>query len=93
MKVIIYTKTTCPFCDKAKDWLDAHLIEWKAQVFDDFAERQVMYDSLGLTGVERSVPQILVVDTVDGKEEVVEHIKGFTGLIDSGLENRAATIF
>lgn len=93
MKVILYTKTDCPFCDKAKDWLDEHLIDWKALVFDNFVERQVMYDSLGLKGVERSVPQILVVDMVDGKEEVVEHIKGFTGLIDSGLENRASITF
>lgn len=90
MKVVIYTKSDCPFCEKAKDWLDERLIDWKAMKFDNFGERQAMYDSLGLKGVERSVPQILLVAD-DGT--VVEHIKGFTGLIDSGLENRTATIF
>lgn len=90
LSVLIYTKSDCPFCEKAKDWLDENLIDWKAIVFDDFGERQAMYASLGLEGPEKTVPQILV-QNLDG--ETVEHIKGFKALTQSGLEYRASLSF
>lgn len=92
-RVVIYTKTGCPSCEHAKAWLDDNLIDWNAVVWDDFGGRQAMYASLGLIGDARRVPQILVVVSVDGKDEVIEHIRGYESLIASGLENRIGNAF
>ena len=61
MNVIVKSKSDCPWCVKAKNWLAANGIAYVEEIYDDFNERQAMYDSLGLTdGLERTVPKIVV---------------------------------
>ena len=79
MKIEMYSKTSCPWCSEAKDWLDARNIPYKLIVLDDIAARNAMYDSFGLEGTQRTVPQIVV----DG-----ERIGGYDKLIHSDVEDR-----
>lgn len=69
MDVVIYTKTTCPYCVRAKKWFEIHNIAFKeinlenaellAQFKDKFPDA-------------KTVPQILIND---------ERIGGYTDLI------------
>jgi glutaredoxin len=61
MKIEVHSKTTCPWCHMAKDYLRSHDIPYMEYVHDDDVERQALYDSLGLMGNERTVPQIILV--------------------------------
>lgn len=60
MQVTIYTKTepVCPFCQMTKQYLSDHGIAYQEVVFNDYTERQQMYDALGLSGHDRTVPQV-----------------------------------
>jgi glutaredoxin 3 len=78
MKIEVHSKTDCPYCVKAKLWLNERSIPFDLFVYDDEVERQEMYDKFGLeTG--RTVPQIVV----DGVR-----IGGYTDLIQSDVEDR-----
>jgi glutaredoxin len=72
----------CPFCAAAKAWLATRGIPFTEIVHDDFTERNAFYDSLGLTGRERSVPQIILVD----EEGERFRIGGYSELQSSGIE-------
>lgn len=74
MKIIVYTKTICPYCTSAKMWLKNKGYSYEEINLDDDAERQKFYESVG-EGV-RSVPQIFV----DG-----ERIGGYQELVKSQL--------
>lgn len=90
MIVTILSKTDCPSCKRAKEWLASAGIEYAEEVYDDFAERQAMYDRLGLVGTERTVPQITVSHVLNDEPVIVEHIRGYEALTESTLDYRAA---
>ncbi len=76
MEIVVHTKTICPWCDMAKNWLDEKGYNFKIVVHDETSERQIFYENCG-DGV-RSVPQIFL----DG-----ERIGGYTDLLNSDLNN------
>ena len=80
MKIEVHSKTECPYCVKAKSWLNEKGIEFELFVYDDNTERQAMYDRFGLEGDQRTVPQIVV----DGVR-----IGGYTDLVNSDVADRA----
>jgi glutaredoxin 3 len=80
MKIEVHSKTDCPYCVKAKAWLNERGIPFELFVYDDELERQQMYDRLGLVGSQRTVPQIVV----DGMR-----IGGYTDLTKSDVADRA----
>lgn len=77
MYVIVHSKTGCPYCDLAKQWLTKHGFDYEEVQHNDPAERKRFYESCG-EGV-RTVPQIFV----DGKR-----IGGYSELIKSGIEHK-----
>jgi len=79
MKIEVHSKTDCPYCVKAKTWLNERGILFDLFVYDDESERQIMYDRLGLEGNNRTVPQIVV----DGAR-----LGGYTNLIESDIADR-----
>lgn len=80
MHAILYTKSICPYCHMAKDYLLKHNIRYEETLYDDYHERQQMYDRLGLEGVRRSVPQIFL---VEGSEQ--RRIGGYSDLLQSDI--------
>jgi ribonucleoside-diphosphate reductase beta chain len=60
MEVLIYTKSNCPFCEKAKAWFTQHGHTYTQIVLDDEEQRLAFYQRLPNA---RSVPQIFI----DGK--------------------------
>jgi glutaredoxin-related protein len=74
MKVTIYTKTICPYCTAAKNWLKSKGYTYEEINLDNDSDRQKFYESVG-NGV-RTVPQIYV----DG-----ERIGGYQELTTSRL--------
>ncbi len=78
MEVVVYSKTICPYCTSAKQFLKNNDIEYVEKNLDDDEERTAFYASY--PGV-RSVPQIFL----DG-----ERIGGFQELIKSDILSRKA---
>jgi len=60
MNVTVYSKTICPYCTQAKQYLEKKGIVYQEINLDDDNERQAFYDKY--PGV-RSVPQIFFGDT------------------------------
>ncbi len=83
MIIEIYSKTTCPFCHMAKDYLRKSSVPYREMIFDDDEQRSQMYDDLGLEGNERTVPQIFVIDN-----ERRTRIGGYTNLTQSDVVAR-----
>lgn len=79
MKIEVHSKTDCPYCVKAKAWLNDRNIPFELFVYDDAAERGLMYDRFGLQVGQRTVPQIVV----DG-----ERIGGYSDLVNSDVVDR-----
>ena len=85
MEVVLYSKSNCPFCVRAKDWFDSHGFTYTENKLDDEEQRLAFYQRLN--GVQEniskgsenrpvnSVPQIFI----DGK-----HIGGYDQLCYSG---------
>ena len=69
MKIEIFSKTTCPLCGKAKQWMDRHGIVYEETLLDNDGERMKFYAETDT----KSVPQIFI----DGK-----HIGGYTEFLD-----------
>ena len=63
MDVLIYTKSNCPFCEKAKAWFKQHGIEYTQIKLDDEEQRMAFYQRV--PGA-RSVPQIFIDDKLIG---------------------------
>jgi glutaredoxin len=84
MQVTIYTKTdpVCPYCQMAKRYLTEHGIVFREVIFNDDAERQRMYDDLGLPAHQRTVPQVF--DHHGGR------IGGYQDLLHSDLAAQMA---
>jgi glutaredoxin 3 len=77
MKVEVFSKTICPYCTQAKNYLKKNGIEYTETNLDDDEARKAFYEMCG-PGV-RTVPQIFV----DG-----ERIGGYTELIKSDVVAR-----
>lgn len=60
MRIVIHSKTHCPYCMRAKEYLSEHGIGYTEIVHDDFGERQSMYDGFGLSDGARTVPQVVI---------------------------------
>lgn len=75
MKVQIYSRDGCHFCEMAKDWFAKNGISFDEVVYNNTQERYKFYDELNQSGrVEKpvaTVPQIFIDD---------EHIGGFSEL-------------
>jgi len=63
MEVLIYTKSNCPFCEKAKAWFTQHGHSYTQIVLDDEEQRMAFYQKMSNGKQVRSVPQIFI----DGK--------------------------
>ena len=83
--ITIFTKTICPYCHLAKHYLTEHGVAYTEVVYDDDQTRQAMYDTLGLIGTERTVPQIFS----DGPYGRVR-IGGYSDLLRSDLPTSVA---
>jgi len=84
MKIEMHSRDGCPRCVLASEWLTERGIPFEEIKHNDFAERQLFYDGLGLTGTNRFVPQIHVSASDDGPE----WIAGYDGLQVSDLHDR-----
>ena len=63
MKVEIYSKSHCPFCEKAKHWFDSHGYEYTEIKMDNEEERLAFYQRVPNA---KSVPQIFIDDKLIG---------------------------
>jgi len=63
MKVEIYSKSNCPFCEKAKSWFKSHGYSYTEYKLDNEEERLAFYQKV--PGA-RSVPQIFIDDKLIG---------------------------
>ena len=63
MKVEIYSKSHCPFCEKAKHWFDSHGYEYTETKMDNEEERLAFYQRVPNA---KSVPQIFIDDKLIG---------------------------
>ena len=63
MKVEIYSKSHCPFCEKAKAWFKSHGYSYTEYKLDNEEERLAFYQKV--PGA-RSVPQIFIDDKLIG---------------------------
>jgi glutaredoxin 3 len=63
MKVEIYSKSDCPFCEKAKHWFKSHGYEYTEIKMDNEEERLAFYQRVPNA---RSVPQIFIDDKLIG---------------------------
>ena len=88
MEVILFTKTepVCPYCQLAKQYLLQYAIPYKETIYNDMVSRNAMFDELGLTGSDRTVPQIFVVEP-NGRQR---WIGGYHALLMSDLAGRIA---
>ena len=80
MHIEIHSKSDCPWCMKAKEWLTERGHPFSEIPHEDPAERQVFYDQLGLQDGDRTMPQIFIVDEGDR-----HRVGGYDRLDTSGL--------
>ncbi len=72
MEVKIYSKTSCSYCVKAKEWFKTNKISFEEIVLDDYNERQEFYQRVSNGKQVTSVPQIFIDD---------KHIGTYTELL------------
>jgi glutaredoxin len=81
MLIKIYSKNDCPYCQKAKAFLQSNTLPYDETVLDRMEDRQALYDRLGLEGPKRTVPQIFLHET-DG---TTTRIGGYDDLVASDI--------
>ena len=75
MKVEIYTKNNCIWCDRAKLLLDSKNIEFKEIDLSDDQKREKFYNSIGEN--VKTVPQIYIDDLrIGGYQNLVAWFNG-----------------
>ena len=75
MKVEIYTKNNCIWCDRAKLLLDSKDIEFKEIDLSDDQKREKFYNSIGEN--VKTVPQIYIDDLrIGGYQDLVAWFDG-----------------
>jgi glutaredoxin len=67
----------------AKELLREHRIDYQEHVYDDFQQRQALYDELGLNDSRRTVPQIFLIEN-----EQRSYIGGYDDLVRSDFMAR-----
>jgi glutaredoxin 3 len=73
MKVIIWSKYNCPYCDQAKEFVKLRKIELEERKIGDGWTKEELLESVPNA---RSVPQIFVDDKyIGGLKELVEYLK------------------
>jgi glutaredoxin 3 len=73
MKVIIWSKYNCPYCDQAKEFVKLRQIELEERKIGDGWTKEELLESVPNA---RSVPQIFVDDKyIGGLKELVEYLK------------------
>lgn len=80
--VRMLSKSDCPWCDQARTFLASYGIPVTEIKVEGRDERQALYDSLGLVGRDRVVPQIII---TDGGDDHV--ISGAHALRMSGIQS------
>lgn len=81
-EVKIYTKTTCPYCIRAKELLDSKGVEYKEIVTD--GNTQLREEAKELSGGKTTVPQIFIDGvSVGGCDEL--HAADANGELDKML--------
>lgn len=81
--VTVYTKSDCPWCLRAKEFLNQRAVPFEEVVINELAERQKVYDELGLVGMERTMPQVMLHDDLGE----TYRIGGWDKLMISGIES------
>ena len=84
MKVEIFSTSTCPYCQLAKDYLRKYDIPYQEIVIDNTDERQELYNNLGLEGNKRTVPQVFLIESNGTRNRV----GGYTDLTQSDIVAR-----
>ena len=80
MKVIVYSKPACQFCDKAKALLTQLKIEYTEKVVTKDISLEELFKELGKT--VRTIPQIVIDENhIGGFNELREHF------VDKGMIN------
>lgn len=79
IKIVMYSKNGCSFCDMARMWFNNHNYEINEIKIDDFEERKKFYESCG-DGV-KTMPQIFIND---------ERVGGYQDFIDSNFVKEAS---
>ena len=75
MKVEIYTKNNCIWCDRAKLLLDSKDIEFKEIDLSDDQKREKFYNSIGEN--VKTVPQIYIDDLrIGGYQDLIAWFNG-----------------
>jgi len=75
LKVEIYTKNNCIWCDRAKLLLDTKEIEFKEIDLSDDQKREKFYNSIGEN--VKTVPQIYIDDIrIGGYQDLVAWFNG-----------------
>jgi glutaredoxin 3 len=75
LKVEIYTKNNCIWCDRAKLLLDSKDIEFKEIDLSDDQKREKFYNSIGKN--VKTVPQIYIDDLrIGGYQDLVAWLNG-----------------
>jgi len=75
LKVEIYTKNNCIWCDRAKLLLDSKDIEFKEIDLSDDQKREKFYNSIGEN--VKTVPQIYINDLrIGGYQDLVAWFNG-----------------
>lgn len=62
--ITVYSKTDCPYCHLAKNWLTENKLDYKEVLLDDIDLRQKFYDTHNIK--TRTVPQIYKDDQLIG---------------------------
>jgi glutaredoxin 3 len=83
MRLQVFSKSDCPWCVKAKEFLRQEGLTFEEVVLNDAKERQSLYNSFKLVGMDRTVPQIVLIDDLDGERM---HIGGYQQLVKSGIK-------
>lgn len=77
MKVIIWSKDDCPYCDMAKNWFKSkNVVFTERKIGTDGVTKEQLLEAIPSA---RSVPQIIIDDTVIGGWDNLRKSEYFNG--------------
>ena len=80
MKVTVYSKPACQFCDKAKALLTQLKIEYTEKVVTKDISLEELFEELGKT--VRTIPQIVIVENLIGGVNELRELFVVKGMIN-----------